>query len=130
MSLEDRFIKIMDTANEHKSLAPCHLCPFALKTEIIEPRIDSRKYPGLDKSFYAPVDRSTYKPKLDKPQCRGCFKDWQEMMKDKGKICANCDSWIKKPGMQVISEYEGGYKSKIAFCQDCAMKILSPVLGG
>jgi hypothetical protein len=105
---------------------PCYKCPHATKIEKLEPRVNPKRFPGLGPSFYALVDRSTYKPAKTNAACLACFSSWISDEKYEGKICSRCGAWITKEneGMMVIEESkdEKGrthVESKTAVCSQC-----------
>lgn len=126
MDLWQHFVIRMDTKTEQEKTFACHACEFATKTEKLEPRVDPERFPGLNESWYAPVDRSTYKPTAENAACQACFCSWVEEMKDEGRACIKCDSWLKKADMAMVieaREAEGKHKGRIvskrAVCVKC-----------
>ncbi len=108
LALWKRFERVMNTAYEYNTLILCHMCPYAIKTEKVEPRLDRRRFPGLDESWYAPVDNSTFRPTRSDGRCKMCFDSWIEEKKSEGRICVKCGVWITKEneGLTVIAQHE------------------------
>lgn len=124
--LWNRFDKETNTANDEAEGSLCHRCKHATKTEVIEPRVDPERFKGLHESWYAPVDRSTFRPTMDAPACMMCFEGWVEEKRDEGKICIRCGEWVKPKDVALYIEervgegkLKGRIVSKHALCIQC-----------